>query len=396
MRRLTKLAIAVAVWGITWSGAGGAQAEPRYRYVPLDPAVPAGFAFFDPVAVIDSGNVYGNAYRCSAGGCVSWVGVRRGTRITVLRQGLVGDANNKGLISGSVVTKADPRNFLTQAVLFRGRELQRIPRLSGEISSSAGRLTDTGIILVSSRTASAFSLYLRRPSGGVTPLDFGPDGAFFVDVNKNGVVSGTTFSSTAGAYRALRLRPPANLTLLDPLSTESHAWGLGINPLGDVLGYSFEFGATERIGFWRGTTFRTRFVEGTDEFPTVSNKLLWNDRGLIVVTLTSDLNSYLVPSRGVRLNLADLADRLPPWTNIVDVNNGGDLVGFGGPAPFQVEESFLLVREDTAAATTTARTAWQPADAAARAARQSAVALGLLPPPALAAYRPPIRKDHSR
>lgn len=397
MRLPTKLITAIAACGILGASSGGVLAapDPHYVYVPLDSAVPAGFSFFDPAAVIDDGRVYGNAFRCSAGGCVSWMAVRDGRAITVLRKGRVGDANNRGVVSGSILTSADPRNGLTQAVLLRGRNLQLIPRLPGEISSSAGRLTDSGIALVFSRSADAFSLYLRRPNGAVTPLDFGASDAFFVDINGQGVASGTTFPSAIGAYRALRLRPPASLTLLDPLPTEHDAWGLGINARNDVLGYSFVFGSTERIGFWHGSTFHTRFVEGTPEFPTVSNFLLWNEPGLIVITNTSDSSSYLVPRANVRLNLADLADRLPPWTNIIDVNNEGDLIGFGGATPGQIDESFLL-KHQPASAARAGHVAWHPASQAARAARQAAVAQGLLTKETLATYRPVLRKDRAR
>ena len=136
------------------------------------------------------------------------------------------------------------------------------------------------------------------------------------------------------ADRAFRFpRAPANEIILDPQSTETQSWGLAINSRSDVLGYSFDYGATERIGFWRGRTFHTQFVEGTTQYPTISNYLLWNDRGLIVITDTYDSNSYIVPAANVRLNLGDITNRLPAWTSIYGVNNKGDIVGIGGPDP---------------------------------------------------------------
>jgi len=69
-----------------------------------------------------------------------------------------------------------------------------------------------------------------------------------------------------------------------------------------VLGYSFVPFGLERIGVWnRYANFQTVFVEGTPAFPTVSNKLLWNKKGLIVITNTHsrDLNSYIVPRPNV-------------------------------------------------------------------------------------------------
>jgi hypothetical protein len=73
-------------------------------------------------------------------------------------------------------------------------------------------------------------------------------------------------------------------------------------------------------------------VEGTAEVPTVSNFLLFNDDDLIAITQTTDGNSYIVPERGVRLNLADVTDGVPatdsPLSNLLAMNNGGSLVGF--------------------------------------------------------------------
>src|SRR4051812_49019344 len=78
------------------------------------------------------------------------------------------------------------------------------------------------------------------------------------------------------------------------------------NRASSVLGYSFVSGGLEAIGVWHNSTFKTYFVEGTTEFPTVSNNLLWNEPGLIVITgANNDPNSYIVPRPGIRLSLAD-------------------------------------------------------------------------------------------
>ncbi len=76
--------------------------------------------------------------------------------------------------------------------------------------------------------------------------------------------------------------------------------------------------------------------------PSISNRLLWNGHRLIVITGTNDLASYIVPRPGVRLNVSDLTTGLPPWTVIRDVNNRGDLLGYGGSARGAFEHSFLL------------------------------------------------------
>src|SRR5207253_1196777 len=97
----------------------------------------------------------------------------------------------------------------------------------------------------------------------------------------------------------------------------------------------------------------TYFIEGIPEFPTISNRLVFNDNNQIVVTLVSSPasergNSYLVPKPGVRLDLAALVENLPPgsaqlWL-ILGVNNHGDMIGYG-----LFGGTFLLKREDSVA-----------------------------------------------
>ena len=99
-----------------------------------------------------------------------------------------------------------------------------------------------------------------------------------------------------------------------------------------MLGYSFDPFADEVIGVWRnrpGNPFETYFVEATLEIPTISDELLWNEHGLIVITFTNDDASYIVPRPGVRINLADITDHLPAGrrTVITDLNDSGDLLG---------------------------------------------------------------------
>ncbi len=101
------------------AGVTASQATPdyRYTYVSLDSELPAGYAFFNPVAISNDGSVYGNAYRCTSGGCVPSVAKRIGHKIAVLSPGVATSANDHGVVSGYVST--DPRNGLTQAALFR-------------------------------------------------------------------------------------------------------------------------------------------------------------------------------------------------------------------------------------------------------------------------------------
>ncbi|SDY61292.1 hypothetical protein [Nitrosomonas sp. Nm58] len=196
--------------------------------------------------------------------------------------------------------------------------------------------------------------------GKVTPLDFGPDisSAFSLGMNNQGIISGNTFIEGLG-FRGFRFDPRTGLaTLLHPLPTEPHSLVVGINNRGDVLGYSIFFSdierGIERIGVWdKEGVFHTYFVEGTPEFPTLSNDLKFNDNNLIVITQvwspTSESgNSYLVPSPSVRLNLADLVVDMPPEHGslryVQAINNHGNIIGSSVGPDFLTSFNFLLER----------------------------------------------------
>jgi hypothetical protein len=127
-------------------------------------------------------------------------------------------------------------------------------------------------------------------------------------------------------------------------------------------------GGIERIGVWdRHGEFKTYFVEGIPEFPTISNRLLFNENNLIVVTFVSSptserfKNSYLLPKPGVRLNLADLVENLPSGADlgfILDLNDHGNMIGLGSLG------AYLLERIDEHESGTTRASAAQALSAA--------------------------------
>lgn len=323
--------------------------EHRYRYVSLDQIeLPSGFLFFDPIAINNSGLIYGNAYDAFV---VPHVAVYANGAMTVYPEpGVVNAANNAGTVGGSVLI--DPSNFIEQAALFHKGQVQLIPRQPGEVTSSVTALNDSGVALVTSLDAVDKPTYVLYRNGRATVLDFGLTNTPAVGVlhiNNQGIISGTAVLRGIG-YRGFRFDPRSGkTTLLDPLPTEPSAWALDINARGDVLGYSFVSGGLERIGVWnREAEFETYFVEGTAEFPTVSNHLLFNDKNLIVITFVSSpasellRNSYLVPKPGVRLNLAELVENLPSQQTlgfIIGMNNRGDLIGLGGQGSFLLDSS---------------------------------------------------------
>jgi hypothetical protein len=330
--------------------------EFRYRYVALDKAaLPTGFSSFFPAAIQDSGRVYGTACddACSDPRIVFF---KDGAVTVLAASGNATSVNARGTVGGFVL--ADPVNFVFQAALFRGDKVERIPPQPDEISSMVVALNDRDVAIVQSDDALGQVHYLRYSHGQATPLDFGPSvtnpalslGGGLRSINNEGAIAGTAGERFV-SDRAFRFAPrTGEATILSPLPTEPLAWGLGINNRGDVLGYSFIFGGLERIGVWdRQGVFQTYVVEGTPETPTISNRLLFNDKNMIVITLantrgSSRKTSYLVPRPGVRLDLADLVESLPAGQDlrlITDMNNRGDMIGTSSSGA-----NFLLERVD--------------------------------------------------
>jgi hypothetical protein len=331
-----------------WSFAAQGQ-EFRYRYVSLGEAeLPSGFLFFDPVAINSSSRIYGVAYDDSF---LPHVAVYARGVVTVLQPGFFSTVNEGGTLGGSVLV--DPVDFIEQAALFHRDQVELIPPQPQEFTSFVSALNDSGTALVTSYDVFFQPTFVLYRNGQTTALDFGPTvtNPFRLAINNQGIISGTqgTFDGTT----AFRFDThTGETTLLHPLSTEPDAWGVDINNRGDVLGYSFVSGGIERIGVWnRDGVFQTYFVEGVPEFPTISNRLLFNDNNLIVITNVSSptserANSYLVPKPGVRLNLADLVENLPAGQNpnvIIDINNHGDMLGWSVEG-FSIQDVFLLER----------------------------------------------------
>jgi hypothetical protein len=344
------LAILVGVLAALPVAPANAQAvlairSPQYHLVSLDGALPPGFLFFDAVGITDDRSVYGTGTRDEDGGFLPAVMVYRAGKETVLHDGVTYVVNTSGVVGGAVV---DPATGAEQAAIFTGSRARVIPRLPGETTSHVIGLTGSGTALVFSANDATLTsaFYLDDVRGKVTPVDFGPGVISDLSVNDDLVIAGTIKKKLPGPLRAFRYDVGSTgMTVLDPIRGDPQSEGQGINRRGDVLGYSYTGGGLERIGVWRGKTFQTYFTEGTAEFPTVSNTLLWNRDGLIVITGGHvDLNSYLVPRPGVRMKLADLSDALPAWTSIRGINSRGDLIGFGGSTQNNVDTNFLLER----------------------------------------------------
>ncbi|MFO1048451.1 MAG: hypothetical protein U1E52_11195 [Geminicoccaceae bacterium] len=319
----------------------GAAASPslQYRYISLDATVPAGCQFFDPKAIDQAGRAYGGT---ACGGEPFIIRYENGTS-TVLSKGFAWSGNHRGVVGGAVI---DAQGTF-QAALFSGGGTQLVRRQPDEVSSLVVDVSDNGIALVLSARATAgdpVTVYYLYRSGEARVLSHGQD-----DLNAQAVSDVGTVAGIVNGGKAFRLNPKSGaFNILEPLPTEPNSWGLGIHDNGDVLGYSFVFGGLERIGVWHGSQFDTYFVEGTPEYPTVSDRLLWSDRNMIVITNIfsppEDFGGFVIPRPGTRVAIADLVPGLHTWTQIFDLNNQGDLVGWGGPGRFQIAESFLLQR----------------------------------------------------
>jgi hypothetical protein len=338
------LALTFGLWAVL------AQGEAfRYRYVSFDQVeLPSGFTVFFPAGLQDSGRVYGTA--CDDVCNDPHIAFYANGIVTVLQaSGFASVVNAGGTVGGSVLV--DPQNFVAQAALFRGDEVELIPPQPGEVISEVIALNDSGTALVESDDASK-QTYVLYKNGQTTVLDFGPtvtnphfrrcgpDGRF---INNEGIIAGLAAGPDGNRFdgaRGFRFNlGTGEAELLDPVSPDTLAWGMGINARGNVLGYSFVFGAPyhERIGVWDSNgDFKTYFVETIN-----TSALVFNDNNLIVISLAPDNTSYLVPKPGVRLNLADLVENLPSGQTLscmFRVNNHGDMLGSGA------QGSFLLQR----------------------------------------------------
>jgi hypothetical protein len=340
------------------AGCAAAQAEQlKFRYVSLDnPVLPPGAIFFDPRAINNSGKVYGTAYSCDTEACENLIGkaaVWENGKVKAFQPGFVSFANEGGTMAGTVLT--DPVNFYYQAALFRGNTVELIPQAPGFLFDDVVAFNDLDQALVQSVGEQGEVAYYLYSHHVKKPVNFGPaiPFAFFLNLNNLGIITGTTY--TGGGYRGFRFDSRAGTSvILNPLPPESDAWALGINGSGRILGYSFIGGALERIGLWNSAgSFKTYFVEGTPDFPTVSNNLLFNDNNTIAVTGISRPaeergKSYLVPQPGVRLDLTKLVEGLPPanpnLNSVYGMNGYADMLGYGYTQDFSYFNTFVLNR----------------------------------------------------
>ncbi|HKR38505.1 MAG TPA: hypothetical protein VJU59_02310 [Paraburkholderia sp.] len=299
-----------------------------YVFTDLDALVPPGFSSFVPVGVAADGRVFGTVYDTNYN---PYVAVYENGSIKVLAAGYPYAVSQSGIVGGAVVT--DPVNGYTQSAIFRGNSVELIPRGPGELASEVFAINDAGTAVISVVDVN-FNFYFNTYSKGnlrrlVLANNFPV--VTVTGINNAGVLVGFAYApdnETGFSYDFNR----GTTTLLLPVPAEPYSWAMGINDEGDIVGYSW--GNVERVGIWphNGGGFVQYFAEGTPQYPTVSYNLLINARGLIVITATSDGQSYLVPAVGVRLPLVNRinydAGTLGSPSYVTGINNADALVGF--------------------------------------------------------------------
>jgi hypothetical protein len=304
-----------------------AHADPlRYAYVPLDQIpLPAPYAFFSPSVVVN-GRVYGDVF--DETGTLENVAVYDHGVVTVGPSGLTTVANARGDIGG--VTPS------FQAALFSGNTTTLVPPLPSQVSSNVVSLGDNGLALIQSTDSSFFNTFAYFRAGTESVIDFGlPDPAANAFMNNAGLIGLTKDENPHDRFlHGYRFDPNTGTSTLLPPSSDPTDLNIlieGINAGGDVLGYSFvDFfnpDYHERVGIWnKQGVFQEYFFE------TINTQiLLFNDRDEIVITESSDLESYLVPSPGTRLDLASLTSNVPDGltlTFVSSIDNQGNIVGF--------------------------------------------------------------------
>jgi hypothetical protein len=287
-----------------------------------------GYDLFAPLGVAQHGDVYGLALDCDDEFIVCAFDALKlgldGNLSLVAEDFSVSDVNDHGDLGGCAV---DPETQIAQAAIAHPNgNIELIPRLPGEFASCVLLLSDAETALVQSFDAEGVETYSVFRNGNVYPVAL-PASANLRDINDKGLLAGIV--STANGDRAFRFDSQAQtLALLEPVAGDPDSWGLGLNHQGEVLGYSFFFSAQERIGKWnKQGEFQTSFIEGTPEFPTVSNQLIWNKHEFIVVSDTNDGNTYVIPQPGVRLDVAGLVDgAVVPPLFAYSIDSAGDFL----------------------------------------------------------------------
>ncbi len=301
--------------------------EFRYRYIDLNGISVPGYSFFLPAWMNDSGEIAGTVYKCDPTSCTDdHVAIYKNGKVTPLQPGDASTFNNKGTIGGYLF---DPDTSVYQAALFNGKNnITLIPEPPTQSFSIVSTVNDNNDAIVVT-----FNRLQFYSNGTTIPVTFGPDIpspllSRFTNINNHDLIAGTN-STGFEDDRAFRSNARTGVgRLLDPVASDTLSWGIAINAVDNVLGYSFITGSPyhERIGIWdRLGHFKTYYKETIN-----TDFLAFNDRNQILQPV-SGKGAYLYPRPGLRLNLADLVENLPDGITLdsaVQINKRGDIFGF--------------------------------------------------------------------
>jgi hypothetical protein len=312
----------------------------RYGYVALDQiSLPAPYTSFSPAAVVN-GRVYGTVFDNTFS--IANVAVYSRGTIAIGPSGVASVANARGSIGGQTLSG--------QAALFQGDATALVPALPTQAFANVVSLGDDELALIQSTGSSFTNTFAYFRAGNESVIDFGlPDPAANAFMNDAGLIGLTKNQSATDHFdHGYRYDPRTQTSTLLPPSpdpTDVNVLIQGINAGGDVLGYSFtDFASAdyhERVGIWdHSGVFQTYFFETLN-----TSTLVFNDRDEIVITNSSDGNSYLLPTPGTRLDLASLTSNVPAGLQlslVVSIDNAGNITGFAVDENFDFFP-FLLV-----------------------------------------------------
>lgn len=326
MRNLLKWIGVTSACVIGLSPAFSYAKEFKYRYIDIyNVSAPDGYRYFWPVWLNNLGEIAGVTYKCDGTSCIDYVAIYKNGHLRALQPGDTLTGNDRGT-SGGYITDQNTANV--QAALFRGHDhLTIIPEPPGDPFSFVYSLNNQNHAIVVGSTGLQY-----YSNGHTTELNFGPQlpNASIPRFPKLNDSDAIAVTNTTGFVndRAFRFNVRTGMSrVLDPVQPDTQSWGMAVNNGGYVLGYSFVSVAPyhERIGIW------DRFGHFTTYYDETINTdfLAFNDQNQILQPVQGE-GAYLLPRPGVRLNLADLVEDLPPGTELdsaVQINNRGDIFG---------------------------------------------------------------------